>query len=240
MDHKEWKILCIIPARSGSKGVKDKNIKLLDGLPLLVHSIKQAQSSKYYQFMRIIVSSDSDEYCQIARSYGAETPFLRPKEISGDYSSDFECINHCVEWLKTNNSYYPDLVLQLRPTQPMRTSELIDSCLDKFLVNYELYDSLRTVIKMDKSPFKMYTIENDHLIPLFTEVNGLKEPYNQARQLLPECYLHNGYVDILKISLLETGSVSGTKIFPYVMDINPEENVDIDTVKDFDLAKSKF
>ena len=86
------KILCIIPARSGSKGIPHKNIKNLCGKPLLSWSIEQAQKSKHY--MRIIVTTDSEEYAEIARKYGAETPFIRPKEISQDLSTDLEFIQH--------------------------------------------------------------------------------------------------------------------------------------------------
>ena len=112
------KILCIIPARSGSKGIPDKNIKLFRGLPLLAWSIKQAEECKYK--MRIIVSTDSTEYQKIAIKHGAEAPFLRPKSISGDLSTDYECIKHCVNWLKVNENYNPNIILQLRPTQPCR------------------------------------------------------------------------------------------------------------------------
>lgn len=224
-------ILCIIPARSGSKGLPDKNIKDFKGHPLLSWSIKQALQSKYK--MKIVVSTDSDKYAQIAIKYGAEVPFLRPPEISADLSSDYECIKHCVEWLEKNEKYIPDIILQLRPTQPCRNIETINQCLDIFIENIDNYDSLRTVIKIDKSPYKMYQIDNNNnkLIPLFHELNGVKEPYNQCRQILPECYLHNGYIDILKIETLENESVSGNNIFPYVM--NKDEIIDIDTLDDW-------
>ena len=126
------KILCLIPARSGSKSLPHKNIKLLNNKPLLAYSIEQAKNSKYN--MRIIVSTDSKEYSDIANKYGAETPFLRPKEISQDNSTDFEFIKHAIEWLKENENYYPDIILQLRPTQPERKVSDIDKCLDIFII----------------------------------------------------------------------------------------------------------
>ena len=126
------KILCLIPARSGSKSLPHKNIKLLNNKPLLAYSIEQAKNSKYN--MRIIVSTDSKEYSDIANKYGAETPFLRPKEISQDNSTDFEFIKHAIEWLKENENYYPDIILQLRPTQPDRKVSDIDKCLDIFII----------------------------------------------------------------------------------------------------------
>jgi CMP-N-acetylneuraminic acid synthetase len=224
-----FKILCIIPARSGSKGLPNKNILDFKGKPLLSWSIEQALQSKYN--MRIIVSTDSEEYQKIANNYGAETPFIRPKEISGDYSSDYECINHCINWLRENENNEYDIVLHLRPTQPCRKVIDIDNCLDLFIENYNDYDSLRTVIPIEKSPFKMYILKEDNLKPLFNSINGINEPYNQARQLLPQCYLHNGYIDILKTEILVNNTISGTRIYGYIMDDN--NNIDIDTEKDF-------
>lgn len=221
-------ILCIIPARSGSKGIIDKNIIDYNGKPLLSWSIIQAKNSKYK--MKIIVSTDSEKYKKIAIEYGAEVPFLRPPEISQDLSTDFECINHCVKWLEKNENYKSDIILHLRPTSPNRSVTLIDDCLDNFIKNRSNYDSLRSVIPIDKSPFKMYKIANDHLLPLFRSIDDIYEPYNHARQILPQCYLHNGYIDILNTNILQYSTISGNKILPYVM--NEEHNIDIDNPKD--------
>ena len=226
-------ILCIIPARSGSKGVPHKNIKLFNNLPLLSHSIIHGLNSKYK--MRIIVTTDSEQYAKIAREHGAEVPFIRPKEISEDLSTDIEFIQHAIKWLKDNENYTPDIILQLRPTYPTRKVEILDECLDLFIQNYDNYDSLRTVIKYEKSPYKMYTIDNNILNPLFKEVNSIKEPYNQVRQVLPETYLHNGYIDILKTSILKNNTITGDKIYPYLMD--KEEYHDIDTIDDWKKAE---
>jgi CMP-N,N'-diacetyllegionaminic acid synthase len=224
------KILCLIPARSGSKSLPHKNIKLLNNKPLLAYSIEQAKNSKYN--MRIIVSTDSKKYSDIANKYGAETPFLRPKEISQDHSTDFEFIKHTIEWLKENENYYPNIILQLRPTQPDRKISDIDKCLDIFIKNYNSIDSLRTVVEIEKSPYKMYTIEGNKLLPMFNKYNDKIEPYNMGRQYLPKAYLHNGYIDILKSELLEKGMISGENIYPYVM--NKNDTIDIDTIEDWD------
>lgn len=235
----EKQILCIIPARSGSKGIIHKNIKNFKGKPLLSWCISQAQESKYLSSMRIILSSDSEEYCKIAKEYGAEVPFLRPSEISQDYSTDLECFQHAVEWLKKNEDYYPDIILQLRPTQPCRKVKDIDACLEIFLNNYDDYDSLRSVVEYEKSPYKMYTLsknENKPLLqPLYTEVNGIDEPYNQCRQYLPKTYLHQGYIDIFKTDLLLKNKISGTRIYPYVMD--KKDTIDIDSIDDWKKAE---
>ena len=225
------KILCIIPARSGSKGIPHKNIKEYNGKPLLGWSIVQAKESKYVSRMRIIVSTDSMEYKQVALEYGAEVPFLRPSEIAQDLSPDSHMIKHALDWLKDNESYVPDVVLQLRPTQPMRKTEDIDNCLDIFFNNMMEYDSLRTVIPLDKTPYKSYKIEDNILIPLCKDYNGILEPYNQARQIFPPSYIHNGYIDIIKASVVTEDIISGTKIYPYVM--SSEDKHDIDTLQDF-------
>jgi N-acylneuraminate cytidylyltransferase len=230
-------ILCLIPARSGSKGITDKNIKILNNKPLLCHSIDQAKESKYYKNkqMRIVVTTDSEKYASISKEYGAEIPILRPSEISQDLSTDFEFMKHMIDYLKLNENYNPDIILQLRPTQPIRKINDIDKCLDIFINRYEEYDSLRTVIPYEKSPFKMYEVKDNKLIPLFKNLiineTTIIEPYNQCRQLLPQTYLHNGYIDILKPYLLNEGKISGHRIYPYVM--NKEDTIDIDTLDDW-------
>jgi CMP-N-acetylneuraminic acid synthetase len=230
-------ILCLIPARSGSKGIIDKNIKLLNNKPLLCHSIDQAKESKYYKNkqMRIVVTTDSEKYANIAKEYGAEVPILRPSEISQDLSTDLEFMKHMTNYLKENENYNPDMIIQLRPTQPIRKIDDIDKCIDLFIQNFDSYDSLRTVVPFEKSPFKMYVMKDNILTPLFKtlEVNNniIIEPYNQCRQLLPEAYLHNGYIDILKPYLLLEDKISGDKIYPYIM--NKEDTIDIDTLEDW-------
>ena len=232
MDNSNLKILCIIPARSGSKSFVDKNIYNICEKPMLAWSILHALNSKYNKNIRIIVSTDDEDYAKIARQYGAETPFLRPKEISGDLSTDLECIKHTSTWLETNHGYKSDIILHLRPTQPFRKIVDLDNCLDLFIEQRHLFDSLRTVIELEKTPYKMYSIDNNtkELIPLFTEINGIKECYNQCRQILPNTYLHNGYIDILNKNILNNNTLSGKKILSYLMKKN--NCIDIDFLKD--------
>lgn len=218
-------ILCIIPARSGSKGIKNKNIMDFNGKPLLAWSIEQAQKCNYE--MKIIVSTDSQEYADIAIKYGAEVPFLRPSNISDDLSTDFEFINHCVNWLKTNENYSCDIILQLRPTSPSRNVEDINKAVELFIENRDKFDSLRSVIPFEKSPFKMYSLNDNKLTPLFNKINNIQEPYNQPRQILPQCYLHNGYIDILNTSILNDNTISGKNILPFIMDNNNDLDIDV-------------
>lgn len=233
------KILVIIPARSGSKGITHKNIRNFRGKPLLAWSIEQAKQSKYYGYMKLIVSTDSEEYAVISQKYGAETPFLRPKEISKDLSTDYECINHCVKWLQKNQNYESDIILHLRPTQPCRKVEDIDKCIELFWDIKEEYDSLRSVVLFDKSPYKMYSIDENNILlnPLYREKSGINEPYNQCRQILPKTYLHNGYIDIINTNIIDKSTISGNKIYPYVM--HKSDTIDIDTLDDWIKAENK-
>ncbi len=133
------KIIAIIPARSGSKGIPNKNIKLYKGKPLLAHSILQALQSKY--ITEVYVSTDSQEYKEIALEYGALVPFLRPPQFSEDLSPDIDLFNHfLVHYHENINTIYPDIIVQLRPTYPNRTVELIDNCIEIFINNYDNYD----------------------------------------------------------------------------------------------------
>ena len=234
-------ILAIIPARKGSKGIINKNIKLFNNKPLIYWSIKLAKECKYIN--RIICSTDSKEYAKIANQCGAETPFLRPSEISQDLSTDYELIEHCLNELKKEN-YIPDIIVQLRPTYPNRKLEILNETISLFLQNYDEYDSLRTVIPFDKSPFKMYRIIKNknnnklNLQPLFKKIDNIKEPQNRCRQELPKAYLHNGYIDIIKTdTVLKLKSVTGNNIYPYLM--KKKEKDDIDTLKDWLIAEYK-
>lgn len=231
------KILCIIPARSGSKGIKHKNIKMLKNKPMIYYSIEQALQCKYD--MRIIVSTDSEKYKAICLRHSVEVPFLRPKDISGDLSIDKEFIVHCIDYLKEKENYECDFIVQLRPTYPLRKVDILNDTIKIFMENRDKYDSLRTVIPVEKSPFKMYRIDNNILNPLFKTVhtkNGeLREPYNNCRQSLPDVYLHNGYIDILNSNILKNDTISGDKIYPYIMDKN--DTIDIDTMEDWDKAE---
>ena len=230
-------ILCIIPARSGSKGIPDKNIRLYKNKPLLQHSIEQAKQSKYFSNMRLIVSTDSQKYLNIAEKLGVKVPFLRPDNISDDLSTDYQYIKHAVDWLKINEKYVPNIILQLRPTSPERTVEDIDNAIDIFIKYRHKYDSLRSVIKIDKTPYKMYHISNDILTPIFHKYNKMNEPYNLARQTFPTTYLHNGYIDILNTEILLNKTISGSRILPYVM--KDSCNLDIDNEADL-LSKRQF
>jgi CMP-N,N'-diacetyllegionaminic acid synthase len=231
------RIVGLIGARGGSKSIPRKNIKLFANKPLIVHSIEQAQKSQL--ITQIYLSTDDEEIAEIGRQNGAIVPFIRPKEISGDLSVDFEFIHHFIQYLIKHNLEMPDLIVQLRPTYPTRKVDIIDDCINKFISKYEEYDSLRTIVEVEHPPYKMYKIENNNLIPLFSEVNGLKEPYNCPRQILPKTYWHNGYLDIIKVdTVINQGTITGKNIYPYIMD--RKEVDDIDTEEQWRRAEENF
>lgn len=223
----------LIPARSGSKSIPNKNIREYRGYPLLTHSIRVALSVK--RVSRVVVSTDAPYIQTLAQEHGAEAPFLRPVDISGDESTDLECFSHYLSWLRENKQEVPDVIVHLRPTYPERTSRLLESCLDLFLKHLETHDSLRTVISVDKPPVKMYTVEDNVLCPLFSRWRDMDEPYNQVRQKFPPFYWHNGCVDIVKRETIEEKkSMSGTTIYPFIM----EERCDLDIDTEDDWNRS--
>lgn len=218
------KIVAVIPARSGSKSVVHKNIRVIDGKPMLAHSIEHAKASKYIN--RIIVSTDSEEYAEIARRFGAETPFIRPEEISRDESLDIEVFEHLLEFLK-GEGYEPDILVQLRPTYPYRNVEDIDRMIEMMMED-ENADSVRSVMENDVVPHKMWYMGDDgEMKPL---LNDIEEAYNMPRQKLPKTYYQNGNIDVLKpTNITKYHSMTGNNIKGYVM----KGILDIDTEQDY-------
>ncbi|MBM6997260.1 acylneuraminate cytidylyltransferase [Paenibacillus sp. DXFW5] len=218
-------ILAIIPARSGSKTVKHKNIRPLNGKPMLAYSIEHALDSK--RINRTIVSTDSEEYADIAKQYGADVPFLRPKEISEDHSLDIEVFQHALNYLSDHEGYIPDVVVQLRPTYPIRDVRDIDAMVDILLTD-ETADSVRCVAQANEIAYKMWRMDGDNkLTPLLADI---PEAYNMPRQKLPTLYYQNACIDVVRTKVItELNSMTGSNIKGYVM----RQNFDIDTEQEF-------
>ena len=149
------KVVALIPARRGSKGVLGKNIKPLAGFPLIAYSIKAALKSKLID--RVIVSTDSEEYAEIAISYGAEVPFIRPVNISGDKATDAQFFEHVIKWFVEEGEKVPKYLVHLRPTTPLRSFEIIDGAIKEFVDSN--YSALRSCHKMTESSYKTFEIE---------------------------------------------------------------------------------
>ena len=168
--YQNFKVLALIPARGGSKGIPGKNIRLLAGKPLIAHSIEQAKASKYVD--RVIISTDDEKITQVAREFGAEVPFMRPAEIAQDLTPDFPAFEHCLDWLKEYEGYEPDIVVHLRPTGPLRTSKQIDDGIE-LLAKYPEADSVRSVNEPPKSPYKMWVIGENFMKPCTEKIQRL-------------------------------------------------------------------
>lgn len=222
-------VLAIIPARSGSKSVVDKNIRMIDGKPMIAYSIEHALGSRY--ITRTIVSTDSEKYADISRKYGAEIPFIRPQEYATDTALDIDVFYHALDFLRKTEGYVPEIVVQLRPTYPIRRISDIDSMIEVLLENEEL-DSIRCIAPAKEIPQKMWFLEADGLIrPVMNEP---RECYNMPRQELEKAYYQNACIDVMRSRvILDMHSMSGDKIAGYLMD----ENYDIDTEEDFLRAR---
>ena len=129
-------------------------------------------------------------------------------------------------------------MVHLRPTYPNRKNGLLDECIKRYLEKKEEYTSLRTIIPTEMIPYKMYHMEDSELVPIFKEFSNIKEPYNQCRQIFPNTYVHNGCIDIISIETIENGSMTGERIYGYIMD--KSEDGDIDTEEDMKRVKEKY
>jgi len=223
-------VVAIIPARSGSKGLPDKNIKILAGRPLLAYSIAAAQLAVNIQ--RTIVSTDSEHYASIAREYGAEVPFLRPVEISGDASSDYEFVKHALDWMKENEGYQPEYLVHLRPTTPLREPRYIDAAIER-IKQVSCTTALRSVHEMAESTYKTFEIKNGFLNCVCTGSWDI-EAAGLPRQRYKKTYEGNGYVDIMKSAyVLNNHKVYGDQVIAYVT----PRVFEADTIEDFDYLK---
>jgi len=222
--------IAIIPARSGSKGVIDKNIKLLAGRPLLAYSILAARLID--DIDRIIVCTDSEQYADIARRYGAEVPFLRPVKISSDVSSDYEFIKYALDWMKENEGYQPEYLVHLRPTTPLRNPKYIDAAIEQMKQDGRA-TALRSVHEMPESTYKTFEIENGFLKCVCTGSWDI-EAAGYARQKYKKTYEGNGYVDIIKSSyVLENCKIHGDRVIAYVT----PRIFEADTIECFDYLE---
>lgn len=231
---KKPEVLAVIPARGGSKGIPRKNIRDFAGYPLIAYSIKAATQSQFVT--RTIVSTDDEEIAAVAREYGAETPFLRPTEISADNTTDLPVFQHALAWLEENEHYKPDVVVQLRPTSPIRPVSMLDDAV-RLLLDTPEADSVRGVVEAGQNPYKMWRIDpkDGQMRPLIG-VDGVPEAYNAPRQVLPKVYWQTGHIDAIRPGVIaKQHSMSGSKILPLVID--PSFTVDIDNETDWKSAE---
>lgn len=227
-------VYAIIPARGGSKGVPGKNIRLLNGKPLIAWTIEAAKKSRH--LTRIIVSTDDSEIAGVSRQYGAEVPFFRPHELAEDLSHTKDALLHALDWLEKHEHAVPDIVVLLPPTAPLRTGEDIDRGIETLLRMPEA-DSVRPIIESPKHPYKSLKIRGDYLEPFFPKsVTGFDEPYDLPRQLLPKAFVYSGAMQVIRRdTLLRQQSLTGRRSAYFFM--KHEDSVNIDSLLDFQFAE---
>jgi len=225
-------VLAVIPARGGSKSIPRKNIEPFGGHPLLAYSIAAGLQAR--SVSRVIVSTEDPEIAERAVQYGAEIPFLRPTELAQDDTPDLPVFRHALGWLAEHESYHPGIVVQLRPTSPVRPRNCVDRAVE-ILVNSPEADSVRGVVASGQNPYKMWQIDEQGVLRPLLQA-GPPEAYNAPRQSLPQTYWQTGHIDALRSrTISEMGSMSGNTILPLVLDASFA--VDIDTTRDWAWAE---
>jgi CMP-N-acetylneuraminic acid synthetase len=231
-------VYAIIPARSGSKTIPNKNIMLLGGFPLIAYSITTARLTKGID--RVIVSTDSKHYADIAIRYGAEVPVLRPAAISQDRSIDFEFIEHSINWFFDNEGKVPEYFVHLRPTTPLRETAVIEEAIARFKAD-DKATSLRSAHPVNFTPHKWFRKDRNGYFNTIIENMSLDDA-NNPRQGFPNIYAPDGYVDVLRTEYI----VTHDKIHGDVMiGFESPDSIDIDFKEEVDkieelIGKSNF
>ena len=228
------KIIALIPARGGSKGVPKKNVKLLNGKPLIQYAIETSLGSKVID--RTIVSTDNEEISDLSKFAGAEVPFMRPNKLAKDEVYDYPVVKHAIDYLINEECYDFDIVVYLRPTLPLRSSSEIDRVID-ILINNNKADSIRTTRPAIYPPYWMKKIDDEgYLHPYNSHVENFV--YNR-RQDLPKVVICDGYVDAARVkSILKLRQFPPGEILSYYRENIPF--IDIDTKEDWDYCEYYF
>ena len=233
MNKNRSEILAVIPARGNSKSIPRKNIKELAGYPLIAYSIAAARQSA--SVTRVIVSTDDEEIAQVAKQFGAEVPFMRPAEYAQDQTLDLLVFEHALTWLREQEGYVADVVIQLRPTSPIRPSHCVDDAIE-ILQTHPQADCVRGVVVAGQNPYKMWHIQSDGALSPLLTVQGIKEAYNAPRQALPPVYWQTGHIDAIRLAtILKKHSMTGDVIYPLLID--QSFTIDIDTMYDWQNAE---
>ncbi|MBT6170439.1 MAG: acylneuraminate cytidylyltransferase family protein [Flavobacteriaceae bacterium] len=224
------KILGISLARGGSKSVPKKNIKKLNGIPLIEYTIKEALKSKYID--RYIISTDDLEIKKVSESCGAEVPFLRPSEFSQDTSSSVSALKHAVEWIENNEGIKYDYIIELMVTNPLKDVNDIDSCIEKLIKTNA--DSVIAVNRLeDHHPARIKKIVEDRIVDFC-----ISEKNESRRQdLKPEAYIRSGCIYAIKRDhlMIENRRYGSKESRPYIL--NENKAINIDTIYDFMIAE---
>ena len=221
--------IAIIPARLGSKSITDKNIKLLSGHPLIAYSIAVAKLSK--KIGRVIVSTNSREYADIAKQYGAEAPFIRPDEFSTDTATDKDLLVHAMNWLEENEGSTPEYWVHLRPTTPLRDVEVVDNAIDEIMQDKSA-TSLRSGYKAPESPLKWFVKDDRYFKGLVSD-----EDYNLPKEAFKQVYIPDGFVDIVKSSfVMNNNEIHGDKMIGFESPVCTE----VDSLEEFEYIQDQL
>lgn len=223
--YKKKRILALIPARGGSKGIKNKNIVDLCGKPLIAYTIEAAKKSAYID--KIIVSTDSEDIKRISQEYGADVPFTRPNDLSTDTATTLDVVLHTIDFIKQGQDKYDTLIL-LQPTSPLRTYADIDMAIEKYFLHNEL--GLVSVSEVNDNPILIRTVtDNEVLIPLLDGNSTCR------RQNMPRYYRVNGSIYINKIEDINGKTSFNDNKLAYIMPKNCA--IDIDELVDLNVAE---
>lgn len=232
MSHAKPSIVALIPARSGSKRVPDKNIRELAGHPLLAYSVAAALDSGVFD--AVILSTDLEDYARIGRHYGAEVPFLRPSEMATDTSPDIEFVEFTLQRLREDGRAF-DCFSILRPTSPFRKPETIRKAWSQFLAE-DGVDSLRAVERCSEHPGKMWVVAGRRMVPLLPMFNAAQPWHSSQYAALPAVYVQNASLEIAWTRVVdETRTIAGTVIVPFFTEGG--EGLDVNTEKDWWYAE---
>jgi CMP-N-acetylneuraminic acid synthetase len=225
----EKKILAIIPARGGSKGVPRKNIRKINNVPLIGYTINAALKSNY--LTDIVVSTDDPEIAEISKSFGAQVPFIRPKELASDDAESASVVEHALDFMEKDKSIKYDSILMLQPTSPLRTSKHIDDSIE--LLNSKECDSVVSITSVGGNhPLRMKCIVDNELINYIDQGFWNMRP----RQSLPDVYIRNGAIYLIRRDLFKKKrQLIGKKCLGYIM--SDDESINIDTLIDLKIAK---
>ena len=227
------KILAIIGLRSGSKGIKNKNIKKLGGKPLFAWIVQSTLKSKLIN--RIVVSTDSEKYAKIAKYYKAEIPVLRPKKISTDKSKEVEFVKHMLKFLKQKENYEPDIVIRLLATYPFQKTKDIDNLIKK-IINKK-YNSAVIIAEAKQHPMKALKIigKKNKKIVSYVSSKGIEVGSNRGRQFYEPAYYRANAIAFETYVIKKYNSLTSNNV-GYIL-IKNKKKIDIDSYEDFKIAQ---
>ncbi|MFI5993966.1 cytidylyltransferase domain-containing protein [Streptomyces sp. NPDC051362] len=219
-------VVAVVPARGGSKGIHRKNLRLLNGFPLIVHAIHHAQQARLID--RVIVSTEDEEIAHVARNAGAEVPFLRPAELATDDAVDLGAFQHVLHYLKSEEGVVPELLVQVRATSPVRRPVFLDLSVRRMRDRPEV-DSLRSISTSAQTPYKMWHYTEDGLIDPVVRYAEVPDWFDMPRQALPPAFIQDGLVDVVRPrTVLELKTMAGEKLLGL---FHAEPAIDVDDVE---------